>query len=126
MVSSGEAEGVSSEFVEKAIEVAAGECPLEGVGCMLIASLELKKTDFKFDQRFEVVGREELALNDREVDLDLVEPASMNGGWAMSRTHMTSWSYPSELMRIWPISKRVNKPENDDPRSWSRSNQRDI
>jgi len=24
-------------------------------------------------------------------------------------------SFPSELMRIWPISKRVNKPENDDP-----------
>ena len=46
---------------------------------MLIASLELKKTDFEFEQRFEVVGHEELALNDREVDLDLVEPASVNG-----------------------------------------------
>jgi putative SOS response-associated peptidase YedK len=23
--------------------------------------------------------------------------------------------YPSELMRMWPISTRVNKPENDDP-----------
>jgi len=23
--------------------------------------------------------------------------------------------FPSESMRIWPISKRVNKPENDDP-----------
>jgi putative SOS response-associated peptidase YedK len=23
--------------------------------------------------------------------------------------------YPAELMRIWPISTRVNKPENDDP-----------
>jgi putative SOS response-associated peptidase YedK len=22
--------------------------------------------------------------------------------------------FPSELMRIWPISTRVNKPENDD------------
>jgi putative SOS response-associated peptidase YedK len=22
--------------------------------------------------------------------------------------------YPAELMRIWPISTRVNKPENDD------------
>ena len=27
--------------------------------------------------------------------------------------------YPSELMKIWPISTRVNKPENDDERSWS-------
>jgi hypothetical protein len=24
-------------------------------------------------------------------------------------------AYPSELMRMWPISTRVNKPENDDP-----------
>lgn len=23
--------------------------------------------------------------------------------------------YPAELMRMWPISTRVNKPENDDP-----------
>lgn len=23
--------------------------------------------------------------------------------------------FPSELMMIWPISTRVNKPENDDP-----------
>ena len=24
-------------------------------------------------------------------------------------------TYPSEPMRMWPISKRVNSPENDDP-----------
>ena len=24
-------------------------------------------------------------------------------------------SFPADLMRIWPISTRVNKPENDDP-----------
>ncbi len=24
-------------------------------------------------------------------------------------------SFPSEPMRVWPISTRVNKPENDDP-----------
>ena len=23
--------------------------------------------------------------------------------------------FPAELMRIWPISTRVKKPENDDP-----------
>jgi putative SOS response-associated peptidase YedK len=23
--------------------------------------------------------------------------------------------FPTELMRIWPISTRVNKPENDEP-----------
>ena len=24
-------------------------------------------------------------------------------------------SFPAEQMRMWPISRRVNKPENDDP-----------
>jgi putative SOS response-associated peptidase YedK len=23
--------------------------------------------------------------------------------------------FPADLMRMWPISNRVNKPENDDP-----------
>ena len=27
-------------------------------------------------------------------------------------------TYPSEPMTMWPISTRVNKPENDDPRCW--------
>ena len=25
------------------------------------------------------------------------------------------WPFPAEPMRMWPISTRVNKPENDDP-----------
>ena len=25
------------------------------------------------------------------------------------------WPFPADLMRMWPISTRVNKPENDDP-----------
>jgi len=29
--------------------------------------------------------------------------------------------FPSELMRIWPISTRVNKPENNDPGILGRS-----
>jgi hypothetical protein len=45
---------------------------------LFIATLELKKTSLEFGQRLEVVGQEEFALNDREVDLDLVEPAGMN------------------------------------------------
>jgi putative SOS response-associated peptidase YedK len=29
--------------------------------------------------------------------------------------------FPSEAMRMWAISTRVNKPENDDASIWSRS-----
>jgi putative SOS response-associated peptidase YedK len=29
--------------------------------------------------------------------------------------HELMGPFPANLMRIWPISTRVNKPENDDP-----------
>jgi hypothetical protein len=29
--------------------------------------------------------------------------------------HKCNAPFPSEAMRMWPISTRVNKPENDDP-----------
>jgi putative SOS response-associated peptidase YedK len=32
-----------------------------------------------------------------------------------SDPHDLMQSYPAEPMRIWPISTRVNKPDNDDP-----------
>lgn len=32
-----------------------------------------------------------------------------------SRSSRRDGPFPSELMRMWPISTRVNKPENDDP-----------
>jgi hypothetical protein len=39
----------------------------------------------------------------------------MLGGLARSLTRMTLLRpFPSGLMRMWPISTRVNKPENDD------------
>jgi len=30
-------------------------------------------------------------------------------------THQRAGPFPAEPMRMWPISIRVNKPENDDP-----------
>ena len=29
--------------------------------------------------------------------------------------HDLMHAFPADLMRMWPISTRVNKPENDDP-----------
>jgi hypothetical protein len=31
------------------------------------------------------------------------------------------WPFESDAMRVWPISTRVNKPENDDRPSWMKS-----
>jgi putative SOS response-associated peptidase YedK len=42
--------------------------------------------------------------------------ASARAGSATSPIR-TTWMrpFPAALMRMWPISTRVNKPENDDP-----------
>jgi len=59
-------------------EILSGEFPLEGFGDTLIVSLELQDTLSRGLRRSEVVGREDLALQDGEVDLDLVQPAGMD------------------------------------------------
>ncbi len=51
-------------MIQKGVKIAASEGPLEG-GCRsLIVALEGKQTLFKFGRRREVVGREDLPLND--------------------------------------------------------------
>jgi hypothetical protein len=45
---------------------------------LFIAILEGEKTIFDFGERAEVIGSEDLSLDDREVDFDLVEPAGMD------------------------------------------------
>jgi hypothetical protein len=49
-----------------------------------MALLEAEQLLVQIGEGREVVGREELALDDREVDLDLIEPAGMH--WGMDRT----------------------------------------
>ena len=66
------------ELDQKHVQVTAGEGPLEGSGGALIAALEGHQTAFEGSQIGKVARREELALNDGEVDLNLVEPAGMD------------------------------------------------
>ena len=56
----------------------AGEGPVEGRCRALVMGLKGKQAPLEFLQRREIVGRENLSLNDREIDLDLVEPASVD------------------------------------------------
>jgi len=67
-----------AEFFEQRIEIAAGEGPLEGLGGLLIAILESHELVLERGEVRKVVGREELALDDGEIDLDLVEPAGVD------------------------------------------------
>jgi hypothetical protein len=55
------------------------EFPLEGLRHGLVVGLKGEQALFDRGQRREVVGGKDLALDDGEIDFDLVEPAGMNG-----------------------------------------------
>ena len=71
--------GLVGESFHELGEVAAGELPLEGFGGEFVAAFEVHQPLFDFGEVGEVVGGEHLALDDREVDLDLVEPLACTG-----------------------------------------------
>ena len=78
--SGGETIGFLLELGKQAVKIVAGEGPLEGPGGFLIALLEAHDLAFESGRRGEVVGIEDLALDNREIDLDLIEPAGMHRG----------------------------------------------
>jgi hypothetical protein len=67
------------EFGEESGEVAAREGPLERLGGAFVVSLEAEEAVADLIERGEIVWGKDLSLDDREVDLDLVEPARVNG-----------------------------------------------
>src|SRR5688572_9169336 len=71
---------MSIDAFEEPGEVVAGEGPIEGPRRLLVAVLEAKQLLLEIGEGREVVRREKLALDDREVDLDLVKPAGMHRG----------------------------------------------
>ena len=66
------------ELDEKHVKVTAREGPLEWFGGPLVASLEGHHLPLQIGQALEVARGKQLALNDREVDLDLIEPTGVN------------------------------------------------
>ena len=67
-----------SELGQECVEVTAGKGPLEWFGGPLVASLEGHHVPLQIGQALEVAGGKQLALNDGEVDLDLIEPTGVN------------------------------------------------
>ena len=86
------------------MQVTACEGPLEWLGGILIAALECDQAAFEGREIGEVARREELALNDREVDLDLVEPAGMD--WCVNQND------------VWP---RGSQPSSGSPAAMGRT-----
>ena len=69
---------LNSELFHELAEVGPGEFPFEGGGDGLVVALKAQESRFDSLERGEVVGNEGLTLNDRKIDLDLVESAGVD------------------------------------------------
>src|SRR6266699_3392149 len=67
------------EPLDKFVQIVAGKLPFKGLGDDLVMALKMMEALGQDFQGVEVVWGEHLALNDREVDLDLVEPTGVDG-----------------------------------------------
>jgi hypothetical protein len=70
--------GFCLELGEQDLQVAARERPFEGLGGLLVSLLEARQVAFEGAKLREVVWCQNLTLDDREADLDLVEPTGVN------------------------------------------------
>src|SRR5215467_14492667 len=62
------------ESGEERLQVGACEGPFEGRCRPLVMDLKCEKALFEIGQRRKVIRGEDLSLNDREIDLHLIEP----------------------------------------------------
>ena len=67
-----------SESGQQRGQVLARKRPLEGSRGGLVSVLEPQQRGFEGGEVGEVAGRQHLALHNRKVDLDLIQPARMN------------------------------------------------
>src|SRR6266545_5391269 len=66
------------ESPEQVVQVGGGEAPVERHRGLLVAVLEAEQPLGHLAKVGEVVGGQDLALHDREVDLDLVQPRGVD------------------------------------------------
>lgn len=83
--------------------------PLEWFGDLFIVLLEAQEAVFELGYGLKVVWGQNLALDDREVDLDLVEPAGMD--WSMDKSD----SRPGFLESVGRCGTSVRGTIVDDP-----------
>src|SRR6266481_2806682 len=70
---------VGGEALEQEVQVGRGEFPLKRGGDLLVVVLEGQQSCLRLGEAGEVVRGQEFALDDRKVDLDLVEPGGVDG-----------------------------------------------
>ena len=68
-----------SDLSQQCVEMRTRKLPLERARDAFVVALEVQKSLLDRFQAREVVRGERFALDDREVDLDLIEPARVHG-----------------------------------------------
>jgi hypothetical protein len=99
---------------EQVVEVGAGELPVERRAGGLPVVLEGDDAVGDGVEVVEVVGGQDLALDDREVDLDLVEPRCVDGqvhelavGQALAIRSMEAWPRCEEPLSATKNTRRA-------------------
>src|SRR3989304_8414004 len=67
------------KFAEHGLEVVTSEGPLKGLGDARVVFREVGEALGQLREGVKIVRGEDLPLKNREVNLDLIEPACMNG-----------------------------------------------
>jgi hypothetical protein len=70
-----------SHLGQQGVEMRARKVPLERARDAFVVALEVQKPSLDRFQAGEVTGDKRFALHDREVDLDLIEPAGVHRPW---------------------------------------------
>ena len=107
--SGGRSQSLGFKLVHKDNEVLPGESPLERGGEPFVALLEGQECILKLSERTEFIWRQHLALNDREVDLNLIEPTRVDG-----RVHRND-RRPSSLQTLHTFLSAVRGAIVDNP-----------
>ena len=111
---------VSVESFQEIGEVVGGELPLEGFGGRVVADLEAGEALLNDVEVGEVVGGQRFSLDDREVDLDLVEPGRVDRGVHQNRVGELFGEPVDGLLSRWdePLSTTQNTRSADAYGSW--------
>lgn len=67
------------EFVEQLSKILTRELPLEGPSRSFPVVLKVEEALGEGVEISKIIGRQDFPLDNREIDLDLVEPTGMNG-----------------------------------------------
>ena len=74
----GKGQGFAFDFGQQSLQIFAGEGPAEGGSTAFVVGLKSKQAFLELGQGTEVIGGQNFSLNDRQVDLDLVEPTGVD------------------------------------------------